>query len=250
MRSVREAFGAPFNWCDRRCERCPLEPECALPRRERQHRWVAQARGLDPDDPDVQWAAVSEDLERLLRMLESIAAEEGVDLNEPLPPRLSVLDAKRLERAAMNAVKCVVELSRSPDPRLDAVVSALRSSTMAVAGKVARIGHYLEEGGSQDSWEGDAVPNLFLLERYKRETRELFAGAAELGHDAAPGLAALSEIDRLLDPMIAEIGEGPRKLLAALQARNAAPSPFCTIEGEQEPTAAQAKSKPHLKLLK
>src|SRR5690349_1716640 len=33
-------LGAPFNWCDRICERCPLSDECPIPERDRSVRGV------------------------------------------------------------------------------------------------------------------------------------------------------------------------------------------------------------------
>src|SRR5687768_7286215 len=105
MHSLRDVFSAPFNWCDRRCERCPLAGECPIQRRELQRRWVHEARGRDPDDPAVIAEDMQETLESTVRMVEEIAAEEGIDLTAPLPARPIVLDARRLERASVTVVK-------------------------------------------------------------------------------------------------------------------------------------------------
>jgi hypothetical protein len=51
--TLLDVFSAPFNWCDRKCERCPVAPECPVHRRELQNRWVRTARGVNPDDLQV-----------------------------------------------------------------------------------------------------------------------------------------------------------------------------------------------------
>ena len=61
-RSLCEMFSTPFNWCDRRCERCLLADQCPLYLRDRQRRWVHEARGEDPDAMSVIMSDVEDEL--------------------------------------------------------------------------------------------------------------------------------------------------------------------------------------------
>lgn len=228
MPGLRDVFSAPFNWCDRRCERCPIAGECPVYRREQQLRWVHSARGLDPDDPELVLADMHQSIETTLRMVQEIAEAEGVDLDEPLPPRPTLLAARRLERTAMTLVRCVAEASRAGDVEVREATAELRSLATTVATKSSRIACHLEneaELPDEEVWAFDAAPNLLLLDRLKAAmVDELARLAGGSGIDAAAG--ALAELDRNLDPLIRQVGDHARTVLAALEARGAAPSPF------------------------
>jgi len=65
-----------------------------------------------------------------------------------------------------------------------------------------------------------------VLERLKTEIADELArlrGDVELDERVA---RAMTELDRNLDPLIRQVGEQARGALAALEARDAAPSPF------------------------
>ncbi|MBI4955405.1 MAG: hypothetical protein HY908_25505 [Myxococcales bacterium] len=217
MGRLGEVFSAPHNWCDRRCERCPLAVDCAVLRRERQRRWVAEASGRDPDDPDVWMEDAAADCERMLAELRAVAAAEGIDLEAPLPPRPIVLDAERLRRAAFALVSAV-----AAEP-----AEAPLTAVMLSGAKAVRIAGYLGDGAPHEAWASDAVPNLLLIDRLRAE---ILPAALDEARPFGRRLAAMS---RLLAPFIAALEE-PRRVLARLVERGAAPSPFCVIEPPPE----------------
>jgi hypothetical protein len=173
MPSMQEAFSAPFNWCDRRCDRCLLAGTCPVRRRELQLRWRHEARGLDPDDPALVMQDVQQELESTLRLLLEVAEEEGIDLDAPLPPRVVVLDAERLSRASMALVHSWAGQQQASDEQAAALQQELLKIATTLAAKSARIAGYLSDGRAQDAvWTSDAAPNLLLLDRLKRQFRE------------------------------------------------------------------------------
>jgi len=226
MSGLQQIFSAPFNWCDRRCERCPIASECPVQRRELQMRWVHEARGRDPDDP----AVIAEDMHEILasthRMLLEIAAAEGIDLDEPLPPRPTVLAAKRLERVALDWVRCVARLWTAGDSQASDATAELRRLSTVLATKAMRIASHLDTDADEETWACDGAPNLLLVERLKTQ---IAGELARLPTDVAVDESmtrAMAELDRNLDPLIRGVGEQARSVLAALEARGAAPSPF------------------------
>jgi hypothetical protein len=227
MQSVADVFSAPSNWCDRRCERCPLAAECPVARRESQRRWAHEARGRDPDNPAIIMQDTRESLEFALRLVREVAEAEGIDLNAPRPPRPIVLDARRLQRAAMTLARCVADAKHAADPQPGSDVAELSRLTNTLVMKAARIaGHLDDQAEDEDeTWAHDAAPNLLLLDRLKGDIRRELARIAS--DELAARIAnALAELDRILGPLIEEIGEPARAVLQALEARGAAPSPF------------------------
>ncbi len=77
-----------YNYCDRWCERCPFTARCRV--------FAMEARDTkDPEARDMRneafWKQMQKTLRRTFRLLERIAARQGIDLEEarrtPLPPR-------------------------------------------------------------------------------------------------------------------------------------------------------------------
>lgn len=202
-------FSAPFNWCDARCERCPLAPECPLRLRQLQHAWVHKAKHEDPDAIESIMEDVEQDLGSALRQLEELAAEEGIDLDAPLPPEPIQLDAERLHRAAR---ALAFGLSKDGQDMTDV--------TLFMA-KCVRVG--MAVGEDDTEMFGDVAPNLLLLERLRGEL------AARIEASSEETRAAAETIDRVLQPLFAKLDDESRRHMADLVARNEAPSPFCTI---------------------
>jgi hypothetical protein len=131
-----ETFSAPHNWCDRRCERCPLEPSCPVPKRD-------DGRSLE--------AIVHE----TIAIIERFAESEGIDLLAPpshrvAPPSLSAL---RLRRAGDR----VIEIAASS--------TSAAATAALVAGKLVRLACAIEDlDVDPDLWIFDGAPNLLLLE--------------------------------------------------------------------------------------
>ena len=194
--------------------------------RELQRRWVHEARGRDPDDPALLMHDLEHELETTLRMLAEVAAAEDIDLDAPLPPRVVVLDAERLSRASMALVHSLAGRQQSSDERAAAVEGELLAIATTLAAKSARIAGYLGDRRTQDEvWTSDAAPNLLLLDRLKRQFREVRERLSDGTQTDDPISRALTDLDRILDPLVAELGAA-RAMLAALEACDAAPSPF------------------------
>lgn len=200
-----------------------------MARRESQRRWAHEARGRDPDDPAIIMQDTRESLEFALRLVQEVAEAEGIDLNAPRQPRPIALDARRLQRAALTLARCVADAKHAdgagPGPGDDTAELSRLTNTLVM--KAARIaGHLDDQAEDEDeTWAHDAAPNLLLLDRLKADIRRELAriASAEL---AARIANALAELDRILDPLIEQIGEPARAVLQALEARGVAPSPF------------------------
>lgn len=217
------AFNPPSEWCDRRCERCPLAEGCAVFIRDRGRRWAHEMRGVDPDDSDVLFDDMMSDLASTQAMLEDYAEEEGIDLDAPLPETPVVLEAVRLNAAAKTLAMVIGPAQGDP----------LSGLVLLLVGKVARIASFLEqralvpEDEGPSIWDLDAAPNLFLLEHLRRELAGLLGMRGRM--DA---LAALAQLDQLLDPLTADV-EQHRPAFEALVREGAAPSPFVVVEHAQ-----------------
>jgi len=196
-------FGEPFNWCDRRCERCPLTSTCTLHKRELQRNWVHTARGEDPNDWDVISADMNEDLARTERMLAEVAREEGIDLAAPREPTVASLDEARLRKATLTIV-------------------GAHPSALCFTQKCHRV--VGAQPADRDLWTFDVVPNLFVIERLRDEL------APELESTTEEVRAAMAAVERVLAPLFAAIEPDARRALEELVAARAAPSPFCRSE--------------------
>lgn len=189
-------FSDFHNWCDRRCERCPIEPVCPV------------SRSTD---------TFEEALGKAVRMLEELCAEKGIsldDLPRPPPPKI---DAQLLRNAATDHALALHDVG--PD---------LGDAGMLLAGKVARIAAYLDYEDGDDVWQADAVPNLLLLEKL---LADLDAEIAPRTRRAPPAMVEHLEtsgrlLRTLLSPLFATIPALARRVLDALTASGHAPSPF------------------------
>jgi hypothetical protein len=230
-RTLADAFSAPFNWCDGRCERCPLTLDCPVQRRLEQKRWVHEARGENGDGVDVILNDVADDMASAIEVLRTVADEQGIDLSVPLRHAPIVLDEVRLRNAGVELSVALHALVHSPEyTKHSRAVDDAVSSGITLTSKAARIGAYLA-APSADTWGIDAVPNLLLVERVRARLTDALCHLDYEDFDK-PTLAtirkALGDINRVLDPLIVGVGSAPRAILEALTARGAAPSPFCT----------------------
>jgi hypothetical protein len=222
-------FGSPHNWCDRRCDHCPIQAACPLRRRELQTRWVREARGEDPDDARIVMRDVQANLERALVKLKQAAADEGIDPDELPPMQPIALDMIRLQRSGSALVKALDDaLARAPDA--DCVCEAF-SIAFKVACKCGRVGGYLN-GGWENIWLDDVVPNLLLIEQLFRRLDETIAlGEPRFDRAAlAAARAARSELERILAPLFADVSAADREHMKELIQRGLAPSPFSMSE--------------------
>jgi hypothetical protein len=189
-------LSAPFNWCDRQCPRCVLEAECPV---------AEQSRGHDGED---LMAAVTASLKESVELLEAIAAEEGISLDELPEPPPPPLESTLLQRVAADYCRAI----RASHP----------GRALLLQMKIARIASHtrFDDGGS---WEMDAVPNLLLIERILDELQTPVSQRTLRG---------------LLAPLISPIPASVRAAIDALIAAGRAPSPFVTSPGGSRAASA------------
>lgn len=193
-------LSAPYNWCDRRCERCPLATSCAIggaPRRE-----------------------PTEILEEAAASLEALCREHGIDPDAPVARPAPSIERLALERAGREWASAFAALALH--------VADVRWRTVFVAGKVARIADAAEYF-DDELWAMDTIPNLLVLEHVLASVRADVDRAAA----APPALVARfhdrdAALRALLAPLLATISPLDRALLSALAAHGHAPSPFAT----------------------
>ncbi|GHB23652.1 hypothetical protein [Mongoliitalea lutea] len=67
-----------FNYCNRWCERCPFSDRCTLYQQE-QEEWPDEDADMNEDS---FWDKLKGNLENSIEMLQELAEEQGIDLNE------------------------------------------------------------------------------------------------------------------------------------------------------------------------
>ena len=224
--------GDPYNYCDRACERCPVDRSCAV--------WLFE------QNPEAAIAAMR-------------AAGQGddvivVDDHSLEPPPRTVL-AERLHRAAVEHTEALQALfptliasdarrSREPSPDAETVLRA----SILVPMKIARLGCFLQPGAIaafDPVVAGDAAANVVLLERVDAALGEALE---HLGARRSPAAGryrrARAVLWRLLAPLQESLPPEPRLQIQALTARGQAPSPFCV-----RPPPRAGRTAPHLRRL-
>ncbi len=224
-----DGFSPPSNWCDGHCEVCPLDGDCRVRVRMAQRRWVHSARGEDPDDPAVVWADVVRDLNRAIGLVQDIAREEGICLDEPQPDLPVSLASKRRYRSGLRLFQAMCHLDRCEDADTQALADVALGNAATLLTKVGRIAAYDEP--DDPVWFADAVPNLMLIEH--------LLGSVESSLEAMRPRLRRADQDRLdraradlrrdLDGHLLAIPRRARTMLSVLVGEGRAPSPFCTV---------------------
>lgn len=217
----RRTFEAPYNWCDRHCERCALYNLCPVSLRT-----VRRGTRLE-EDPDA-WTAtmdmedVYSDLQHILAMLRRTAANEGTDPSLASPPEPVALDAERLERAAFQLVRRIGRLGVSCESEPSPALECFQLSVQ-LAAKIARVTSYLADG-FVEACAGDAVPNLILIERTCVRLRHALTAFDDT--QKAGAIVALRQLELLLAPLLETVDDAARAYLGELICTGCAPSPF------------------------
>jgi hypothetical protein len=192
-------LAAPHNWCDRRCERCPLSTSCPIPRMP------------DRESEEILGDAAN--------VLEAICRERGID-PAPLPQPESI-DARVLREAGRGWADAFMAL--------EPIVADALFRSMVVAGKVARIASE-EDVDDDDLWSCDTVPNLLVVEQLLASARSDVDRTRARLHTTV--LVRFDEADALLrvllSPLLDAISALDRAVFAALVAAGRAPSPLAT----------------------
>lgn len=230
--AMRDRWTEPMNFCDRRCEQCPLAGECPVPARLRERRSASPTR--EPESPGELFEVLEEldrDLGEAHEMLTKIIAELGDDFDDQTPPPTAI-DEMRLRRASDVVSEALGELRHAEDLTGGALTAALSDTLnlwLTLAPKAARI-----VGLSADRrdalWLRDAIPNLFVVQLLRpafddsvTRLEAALDGSRSLS-DVQSGLAAF---DRILQPLFDLIEAEDRSLLEAAVRLRLAPSPFC-----------------------
>ncbi|HEU0030946.1 MAG TPA: hypothetical protein VFQ53_09940 [Kofleriaceae bacterium] len=192
-------FSAPYNWCDRICERCPLAAGCPV--------------FLSSEESE--GASLVEQLEQAAAQLETeleADAEDDTDDDEStgFETTSSLLpDGQPLFEAGRAYAFAVLEHAEERE--------GLFGLAMLLYGKIARVSGMGATPGD-DVWACDVVPNLLLIER----TLDVLSEQRELG-----GLVEQERAVRaLLAPWLDAISYETREAVRILAAAGRAPSPF------------------------
>jgi hypothetical protein len=233
----------PYNWCDRECERCPLEATCELARRLRAAPPGPRERGENEDDLEARVAAersgakravpeeaviaaLKDDLAHMIERLEDTAVEDEPDSTAAMSPLPLVLLAKKLNALGMDYVRRVAAI------RPQGAAIELRACALLTAMKLARLAGHLE---LRSDLEFDVAPNRLLLERVGEKARRALDElrlARAAPSDALDGCDRIArEIDRLLELAFGPIPARVRAELDRRIAQGQAPSPFCVRSG-------------------
>ncbi len=244
-RSEEVALSAPYNWCDARCERCPLG-DCRFREAAVDGRELAGA----PDELDAILDQIGVD--RVLgdagELLRLGIRRPAADPREPtLPPaaadeasELETLTCKGLVRAATRYVEEVrqARLIFLPERSLPAEVALEHAVLLFVT-----IGRFAGDVTVGEALADDALDgchhnaaNLLLLDQLDRQTAAALqqAAVADEGVDRAlePFWAARRALRRQLDPWLGQVPGELQRRIGELVAAGRAPSPFCVARGE------------------
>ena len=192
-------LGAPFNWCDRICARCPLSDECPIPEHD------VRVRGVPIVAVIRKIATERAEAVRVVVMQDGASLAAGASPWPAPPPRAA--DTARLLEASLRYACSLRDLAARDR-------EVMRLSVLLHA-KVARIADDEEE-----LWEQDTVPNLLLIERTLDELR------AACGRVSDPIAAHEAVLRAWLAPLFARISPDVRASVGVLSRAGRAPSPF------------------------
>ncbi len=212
-----------FNWCDRRCERCPLSDECVISVEDTELRARHVRAGVDPDAPEVVGPDVLEQLERGLELAIQAARQDGLDPDEllaqpaPTPPEVAM-------RRRELAMKLVEAIHHGCVGSTGAAARCAIESSIVLAMKVYAV---------YDAEPADVASNMYLAANLivlVRLEAELRSALARINLDRSHR----EQIERLragltltLAPLWAAIPSDVVAEIDCLIAAHCAPSPFC-----------------------
>ena len=229
--STGAAWSPPHNWCDRRCERCPIASTCGVHVACTRRRAERVARGDDPDSPEAILEGVVRTLESAVRMAEQMGREAGIEIERPLAQPPVVLDGVRVQRVGERVARALAQVHAPADatsePLAEAADETIALWSLLVA-KAARVFSYTVDF-DPDIWARDAEPNLLLIQRvrdalscaFDQLQREWRAGS--IPDDVWDGV---EHLDRLLSPLFDCVNPSAQLYLEVLIAQGLAPSPF------------------------
>lgn len=121
-----------FNWCDRLCHRCFLDNKCKIALFEAESRKRHITNGGDPDDMSVVMKDVGEMFALTFQMLEKMAKELGIDLNN-LP------DVEEKESPP------ICELSRNYAVEVSELLEQIKTNNLLIKNLAKETGFYAQQ---------------------------------------------------------------------------------------------------------
>ena len=220
----------PWNWCDRRCERCPLAIDCEVNVRVEEKKRDAERRGLDPDDPSVAMKMVADSFREAIELLAAALPEVEEEELEELSLEPS-REGTELYEAGLRYVQAVDGLCAESSANETGLAAEARLVSMIMVGKAARLMHALPIERDAIGRE-DSVLTLLLINHLERQAAALVMA---LGAEKVSRLfgfrRARRELRRLLDLHLAAVDRSEEAFLARMVAAGRAPSPFCVALG-------------------
>jgi hypothetical protein len=218
-------LSAPYNWCDARCDRCPLSATCPV------HNFDDPFGGRfagDEGDPEVNRAVA-------LATAHALAAREAPALDDSERDRPEPAASVRLRHVcrayafAVLAVREALVAGRGDGgaERSEIAPDHLRADAMLVAVKGSRVACQLSRaGGLHEAALMDGAPNLLLLERLVAAIDARLP--VEVGDEgcAAAYRAARDDLRRALQPLLRALPSRYREELQLRMLTGSAPSPF------------------------
>ncbi len=221
-------LSAPYNWCDARCDRCPLSASCPV------HNFDDPRRGRfagDDGDPEVS-RAVALATAHALAAREAPALEDG---GRARPEPGAAVRLRHLCRAYAFAVLAVREAvvadrGEAGADRSDLAPDHLRADAMLVAVKGSRVACQLSRaGGLHEAALEDGAPNLLLLERLVAAIDARVPVAVGVEGCAAAYRSARDDLRRALQPLLRALPSRYREELQLRMLTGSAPSPFSSV---------------------
>jgi hypothetical protein len=222
---MHEPSARPWNWCDRRCERCPLAFDCAVNLRVEERKREAVKNGLDPDDPNVVMSMVRESFREAIEILKA----EVPDTEREPEPRSS--EGSELYEAGLRYLKAIDSVCEDATDAELGLASEARLIGMILVGKTARLLDGLPIARDSIMRE-DTVLTLLLIGHLERQAAAMvMAIGAERTSRLFGYQRARRDLRRLLDVHLSGIERGEREAVERMTAAGRAPSPFCTTVG-------------------
>lgn len=227
------SLSAPHNWCDSRCERCPLSRDCEVAQAEARSRraLTLTSEGNANREPSPRGRRAKSPVPSSDRPLTARASAWGTLL--PESPASSAVQTHWAQTGMelVHAVKKVIEsLGGSRSAAQRSACDDAASAAVLVAGKCARIASCLgPDGELAPGWfgEADAAPNLLLVERGLGDACMAIVLLSDAAEPAAVRRfwAAALELDLVLERTV-EARNRAWAAVRALAGAGGAPSPF------------------------
>ncbi|HKE14060.1 MAG TPA: hypothetical protein VKB80_04335 [Kofleriaceae bacterium] len=215
----------PFDWCDGRCDRCPLSASCPVHEVEDATLSALIDGGGDPDERRAARLATAPAIAAGAVPAAGAAVEDSSEIDLPSAPP----EAARLRELCREYAFAVLTVSDALPARLEETEEVdLRADAILVAVKGSRVACHLSPAGALEDEDAlmDGVPNLLLLERVMNGIEARVAAHGRLPPCAAGYRRARDQLGRALQPLLRSI---PPRIREEVQFRiltGTAPSPF------------------------